>query len=427
MSDIPLSVLFGALVALLGFSAFFSGSETALMSLNPYRLKHMADQGHPGAKRAWKLLQQPDRLIGLILLGNNFINIIITQLATFIGYRLFDDSGIAIATGVLTLVLLIFAEVAPKTLGALHSERLAYPAAFIYTPMLKLAYPMVWLINWMANGVLSLIGVPTQIHNGNALSHEELKSVVKEAGEHIDRSHQEMLLRVLELEQATVEDIMIPRAEIEGIDLEWPPEEIEEAIMQSHYTRMPVYEGNINNIVGYIHMRRILSLANADMLDREHIEKHMREPYFIPESTSLTQQLLNFKKVRRSHAIVVDEYGDVQGLVTMEDLLGEIVGEFTLDSGVLSEIQPQNDGSFIVEGSINIRQLNRTLHLDLPDDGPRTLNGLIVEYLEAIPDAPTSIRINGYPIEITKTTDNAVALARIWPRPPRNSSNDGKG
>ncbi len=426
MADIPLSVLFGALVVLLGLSAFFSGSETALMSLNPYRLKHMADQGHPGAKRAWKLLQQPDRLIGLILLGNNFINIIITQLATFIGYRLFDDSGIAIATGVLTLVLLIFAEVAPKTLGALHAEKLAYPAAFIYTPLLKLAYPMVWLINWMANGVLALIGVPTQIHNGNALSHEELKSVVKEAGEHIDQSHQEMLLRVLELEEASVKDIMIPRAEIEGIDLEWPPEEIEETIMQSNYTRMPVYVGNINNIVGYIHMRRILSLANADMLDREHIEKHMRKPYFIPESTSLTQQLLNFKKARRSHAIVVDEYGDVQGLVTMEDLLGEIVGEFTLDSGVLSEILPQNDGSYIVEGSINIRQLNRSLNMNLPDEGPHTLNGLITEYLEAIPDAPTCVMINGYPLEITKTTDNSIALVRVWLERKQDAGDDGE-
>ena len=416
MADIPLGALFGALIVLLGLSAFFSGSETALMSLNPYRLKHMADQGHVGARRAWKLLQQPDRLIGLILLGNNFINIIITQLATFIGYRLFDDSGIAIATGVLTLILLIFAEVAPKTLGALHAEKLAYPAAAIYTPLLKVAYPLVWLINMMANTVLSLIGVPTKVHRGNALSHEELKSVVKEAGEHIDNSHQEMLLRVLELEEASVKDIMVPRAEIEGIDLEAPPEEIEEDINQANYTRMPVFIGNINNIVGYIHMRRILALANNDMLTREHIEKYMQEPYFVPESTSLTQQLINFKKMRRSHAIVVDEYGDVQGLVTMEDLLGEIVGEFTLDSGLLSEIVPQDDGSYIVEGVVNLRQLNRSLHIDLPDDGPRTLNGLITEYLESIPHAPTCVRINGYPLEITKTTDNSIALVRIWPK-----------
>ncbi len=427
MGEIPLGVLFGALIVLLGLSAFFSGSETALMSLNPYRLKHMADQGHAGARRAWKLLQKPDRLIGLILLGNNFINIIITQLATFIGYRLFDDSGIAIATGVLTLVLLIFAEVAPKTLGAMHSEKLAFPAALIYTPLLKFSYPLVWLINMMANGVLALIGVPTQVHNGNALSHEELKSVVKEAGEHIDQSHQEMLLRVLELEQATVKDIMIPRAEIEGIDLEAPAEEIEEDINQANYTRMPVYEGNINNIVGYIHMRRILALANNDMLTREHIEKHMRKPYFIPESTSLTQQLINFKKARRSHAIVVDEYGDVQGLVTMEDLLGEIVGEFTLDSGILSEIVPQNDGSYIVEGGINLRQLNRSLHLKLPDDGPRTLNGLIIEHLESIPKAPTCVLINGYPLEITKTTSSSIALVRIWPRLPGYEDNTDHG
>lgn len=416
MDSISLSVLIPLLFFLLGLSAFFSGSETALMSLNRYRLHHLAEQGHAGAKRAHRLLKEPDRLIGLILLGNNLVNILITQLATFIGLRLFGDAGIAIATGILTLLLLVFAEVAPKTLGVLHSEKFAFPAAFIYVPLLKIVYPLVWLINLFANGLLSLLGVPTQAHQGHALSNEELKTVVHEAGSLIHSQHQDILLRVLDMEQASVKDIMVPRAEIDGIDLDESLESIEQTLRRAQFTRMPVFRGNINNIVGYLHMRRVIDDLANDALTKEGIEADMRDPYFIPESTSLTQQLLNFKKERRRHAMVVDEYGDIVGLVTTEDLLGEIVGEFSYDSSLSPDIQSQADGSFIIDGSTTVREINRSLKTQLPVDGPRTINGLVLEYLESIPDSPTSVLIARYPIEITKTADNAISTVRIQPR-----------
>jgi Mg2+/Co2+ transporter CorB len=274
------------------------------MALNRYRLKHLAEnQKHAGAILASRLLSKPDRLIGLILLGNNFVNIIITQLATFIGYRVFGDAGIAIATGFLTFALLIFAEVAPKTLAAMHPERFAFPAAFVYTPLLKIAYPLVWLINWFANGLLRLFSIPTGVLQSTALNQDELRSVVSEAKGLIHDSHQDMLLRVLDLEKITVEDIMVPRTEIIGIDLDEKWEDIEEQLRQVNYTRLPAYRGNINEVVGYLHMRRIMNLLANDRLTLGELEHTMRPAYFIPESTSLTQQLINFKKDRRRHAL----------------------------------------------------------------------------------------------------------------------------
>ncbi len=416
MSDISLTTLIIAFFVLLLMSAFFSGSETALMSLNRYRLRHLKEQGHRGAVLASKLLDQPDRLIGLILIGNNFVNILITQLATYIGYRFFGNSGVAIATGVLTLMLLIFAEVAPKTLGAMRPERFAFPASFVYTPMMKIAYPLVWLINLFANSLLRLLGVPTGGKQNNALNTEELRSVVNEASGRIHASHQNMLLRILDFESVTVEDIMDPRGEIVGIDLDEPWEEIEDQLRQIKYTRMPVYRTNINNILGYIHIRSILTLLANDTLTREEIEENLRPAYFIPKTTTLTQQLVNFKTERRRHALVVDEYGNILGLVTLEDILGEIVGGYTLDAGVSSEIQPQSDDSWVIDGSITLRELNRALKIELPVDGPRTLNGLLLEYLEIIPDARMSVKISGYPLEIIKTTPNSIKTIKLYKR-----------
>jgi Mg2+/Co2+ transporter CorB len=387
------------------------------MALNRYRLKYLTEnQKHAGAILASRLLSKPDRLIGLILLGNNFVNIIITQLATLIGYRIFGDAGIAIATGFLTFTLLIFAEVAPKTLAAMHPERFAFPAAFVYTPLLKIAYPLVWLINWFANGLLRLFGIPTGVIQSTALNQDELRSVVSEAKGLIHDSHQDMLLRVLDLEKITVEDIMVPRTEIIGIDLNEKWEDIEEQLRQVNYTRLPAYRGNINEIVGYLHMRRIMNLLANDRLTLGELEHTMRPAYFIPESTSLTQQLINFKKDRRRHAMVVDEYGDVQGLVTMEDLLGEIVGEFTSDAALSGDIIKQEDGSWMVDGGISVRDLNRSLEIKLPTDGPRTLSGLILEYLEAIPEARLSVLLAGYPLEVIKIVDNVVKTVRVAPR-----------
>lgn len=416
MDAIPLGALFAALIFLLVLSAFFSSSETGLMTLNRYRLKHLAKAKHPGAMRAQRLLERPDRLIGLILVGNNFVNVLASAIATVIGLRLYGDVGIAIATGILTLVVLIFSEVAPKTLAALHPERIAFPAAFIYIPLLKLLYPLVWIVNQAANGLLKLMGVSTDQVGGHALSREELRTVVLEAGAMIPKRHQKMLLNLLDLEKATVEDIMIPRNEVVGVDLSDNIDEITDLLTHTQYTRLPVFEESIDHVVGILHLRNIVPLLKRGALTHADLRSVVREPYFIPEGTSLTRQLLNFQRESRRTGLVVDEYGDIQGLVALEDILEEIVGEFTTDPAALSkDITPLEDGSYLIDAGANVRDLNRALHTELPTDGPKTLNGLILEHMEDIPEAGTSLLLAGYPIDIVQTKDNAVKTARIRP------------
>ena len=417
MDDIPLSVLFSALVFLLFLSAFFSGSETALMTLNRYRLKHLADEGHTGAQLASKLLEKPDRLIGLILLGNNFVNIMASSLATLIALRLGGDGAIAIAAGILTFVVLIFSEVAPKTLAAMHPEKVAFPAAWIYTPLLKVMFPLVWLVNLMANSILKLLGIYQEDSDGQALSREELKTVVNEAGAMIPHKHQRMLLSILDLEHTYVEDIMVPRTQLDGIDIDAPISEILDQLQQSPYTRVLVYEGSIDHVLGFIHSRNILKEAlDSDGLTHEELRELIREPYFIPKGTPLNKQLINFQRNRRRWGLVVDEYGDVHGLLTMADLLEEIVGEFATDpSDHIASVHPQDDGSYLVDGTALLRELSRNMHWELPTEGPKTLNGLIVEYLQTMPEAGTSLMIEGYPIDIIQIQDNVVKTARIRP------------
>jgi Mg2+/Co2+ transporter CorB len=417
LDDIPLSVLFSALVFLLFLSAFFSGSETALMTLNRYRLKHLADEGHTGAQLASKLLEKPDRLIGLILLGNNFVNIMASSLATLIALRLGGDGAIAIAAGILTFVVLIFSEVAPKTLAAMHPEKVAFPAAWIYTPLLKVMFPLVWLVNLMANSILKLLGIYQEDSDGQALSREELKTVVNEAGAMIPHKHQRMLLSILDLEKTYVEDIMVPRTQLDGIDIDAPISEILDQLQQSPYTRVLVYEGSIDHVLGFIHSRNILKEAlDSDGLTHEELRELIREPYFIPKGTPLNKQLINFQRNRRRWGLVVDEYGDVHGLLTMADLLEEIVGEFATDpSDHIASVHPQDDGSYLVDGTALLRELSRNMHWELPTEGPKTLNGLIVEYLQTLPEAGTSLMIEGYPIDIIQIQDNVVKTARIRP------------
>lgn len=425
MDAIPLGALFAALIFLLVLSAFFSSSETGLMTLNRYRLKHLAKAKHPGAMRAQRLLERPDRLIGLILVGNNFVNVLASAIATVIGLRLYGDVGIAIATGALTLVVLIFSEVAPKTLAALHPERIAFPAAFIYIPLLKLLYPLVWIVNQAANGLLRLIGVSTDQTGGHSLSREELRTVVLEAGAMIPKRHQKMLLNLLDLEKATVEDIMIPRNEVVGVDLKDDIDEITDLLTHTQYTRLPVFEESIDHVVGILHLRNIVPLLKRGALTHADLRSVVREPYFIPEGTSLTRQLLNFQRESRRTGLVVDEYGDIQGLVALEDILEEIVGEFTTDPAALNkDITPQEDGSFLIDAGANVRDLNRALHTELPTDGPKTLNGLILEHMEDIPEAGTSLLLAGYPIDIVQTKDNAVKTARIRPSQRRPQSTE---
>lgn len=414
MDDIPLSALFIALGVLIFLSAFFSGSETGLMTLNRYRLAHRARLGDRGARLAQQMLSRPDRLIGLILIGNNLVNILAASIATVIGLRLYGEIGVAIASGVLTLVVLIFAEVTPKTLAALHPERIGIPAAYIYWPLLRLLFPLVWLVNAVANALLRLLGVSPEDAAAHSLSTEELRSVVAEAGAMIPRRHQAMLLSILDLEKATVEDIMVPRNEIVGIDISDPAEQIREQIVRAEHTRLPIYNGSIDDLKGIIHVRHIVDLAASGNLDAEHLLARAREPYFIPEGTPLNQQLLNFQNQKRRIGFVVDEYGDIQGLVTLADILEEIVGEFTSDPATrIKNVYMDTDGSYLVRGSVGIRNLNRTLGWRLPTSEAKTVNGLILENLEAIPRPGDRLRINDYLIEITEVRGNAVRTARI--------------
>ena len=406
--------MFWLLGLLLVLSACFSGTETALMSINRYRLRHRARQGQRSARLAEALLQRPDRLIGLILLGNNFVNIFASSLVTVIALRLGGEGAIAIGAGLLTLVILIFAEVAPKTLAALHPERVALPAALVYYPLLKVTYPLVWMVNLMANGVLRLLGVRTELVQGHALSHEELRTVVSEAGALIPKRHQRMLISVLELQDVTVDDIMVPRNEIDGLDLDDDWEDLLEQITESQHTRLPVYRGDLDNVVGILHLRSVMGELAEDELSREHLVAKALEPYFVPEGTPLHTQLVNFQRAKRRLALVVDEYGDIQGLVTLDDILEEIVGEFTTDpADIYRDVQQEQDGTYMVSGAANVRELNRMMNWRLPTDGPKTLNGLILERLETIPEAGATLQLAGYLLEIVQTADNAVRSVRV--------------
>jgi len=391
-----------------------------MMSLNRYRLKHLVKKQHRGAKRAAKLLSRPDRLIGVILIGNNLVNILATSIATVIAIRLYGDAGIAIASLGLTLVILIFAEVTPKTIAALHPEKIAFPATLILKPLLTLLAPAVWLVNTLSNGLARLLGIDPQ-HNQQAeqLRPEELRTVVDEAGSLIPAQHQDMLLNVLDLEKATVEDIMIPRNEVIGLDLERPMEELLHQLRNSDYTRLPVYQGDINKVIGILHLRNAIRFLHGDDANITHaaFKRFAGEPYFIPEGTPLHTQLLNFKRAKRRMALVVDEYGDIQGLVTLEDLLEEIVGDFTTNSAEEQneEIQSLNDGWQLIDGSTSIRDINRNLGWTLPTGGPKTLNGLAMEFLENIPDAGISFRIDNYHFETERLSDKKIEQARVRP------------
>jgi Mg2+/Co2+ transporter CorB len=420
LEEVTLETLFGVLAVLILLSAFFSSTETALMSINRYRLRHRAKEGHKGAQLVEVLLRRPDRLIGLILLGNNFVNILASSLVTIIALRVGGEAAVAAGAGILTLVILIFAEVAPKTLAALRPERLAYPAAFIYVPLLRITYPVVWVVNLMANGLLRLIGVKQEQGSGQTLSKEELRTVVAEAGALIPGRHRQMLVSILDLGKVTVDDIMVPRNEIVGIDLEDDWDDIIEQLEDSQHTRLVVYRGELDQTIGVLHLRTILKdVADGD-LSPSVVEARVRDAYFVPEGTTLQQQLVNFQRIKRRVALVVDEYGDIQGLVTLDDILEEIVGEFTTDpSDVYREVQPEDDGSFVVQGSANVRELNRTMRWQLPVEGPKTLNGLILERMETIPDAGVELTIDGYVMQIMQAAGNAIKSVRVLPPAPR--------
>ncbi len=388
-----------------------------MMAINRYRLRHFVAKKHAGAQRVNELLEHPDRLIGVILLGNNFVNILASSIGTVIAIELMGEAGIAVAAAAMTVIVLIFGEVTPKTVAALHPDRIAFATAIIVKPLLKSLYPIVWLLNSSSNGLIKLLGLwrePNQ--NSHRLNGDELRTVVLEAEGIIPKRHQQMLLGILDLEKVTVEHIMIPRHEIVGVDLEDPLDVITEQLATIQHSRLPLYRESIDNVIGMIHVRRLLRLFKRNELTKEALEKSARELYFVPEGTPLNTQLLNFQRHKRRIGLVVNEYGDIQGLVTLEDILEEIVGEFTTNPDTLSpNIHPQEDSTFLVDGSVTVRELNRFMQWHLPTDGPKTLNGLILEYLEVIPDAGTSLRLEGYPMEIVQIANNAVKMVRLCP------------
>jgi Mg2+/Co2+ transporter CorB len=416
LDAISTSALLIFLLVLIVISAYFSGSETAMMSLNRYRLRHLAGNGHKGAQRALKMLDRPDRLIGLILIGNNLVNILASAIATIIGMRLFGDLGVAIATGVLTIVVLVFAEVTPKTFAALHPERIAFPSSILLGWLLILLSPLVKAINLITSGFLRLMGIKT-VKTSDALSQEELRTVVHEAGALIPQRHQEMLLSILDLEKVTVEDIMISRADIYAINVNDDFKLINKLVIQSPHTRVLVYRDNIDDAVGFIHLRDALRLQSKEQFSKSSLLRAVKELYFIPEGTPLNVQLSNFQQNKERIGLVVDEYGDIQGLVTLEDILEEIVGDFTTSmiTTPSEDINIQQDGSFLIDATINIRDLNKEMKWNFPIDGPKTLNGLIIEFLEDIPAANTSLRIAGYQIEVVEVADNMIKAVRVLP------------
>jgi len=428
LQGIPLPWLFGILLVLICLSAFFSGTETALMSINRYRLRHRAREGSTGARVAEQLLEQPDRLIGLILICNNFTNSASAAIVTVISLSLGGEAYAAIGVGIYTVVLILFGEVAPKTFGALYPERIALPAAIVYRALLKVLYPLVWATNLLANGLLRLLGISRERASATSLSREELRTVVAEASTVIPHRHQRMLMSILDLERINVEDIMVPRNEISGIDISDEWDDILDQLRDSRHTRIPVYDGSIDELVGILHMKKVARLLARNEFDREQLlaMARAREPYYVPEGTSLNTQLVNFQRQRRRMAFVVDEYGDVQGLVAIEDLLEEIVGEFTSDASSLhKDVHKEKGGTFIVNASASVRTLNRKMGWSLPTSGPRTLNGLIIEYLETIPEPGTSLRVNDYSIDILQTGDNAVKTVRLRPLTPATPAATG--
>lgn len=431
MGDVPVSGLAILLVLLLLLSAFFSGTETALMSVDRYRLRHRAREGSNTARMAEKLLEQPDRLIGVILVCNNFVNTAAAALVTIIALELGGEAFAAIGVGLFTVLLIIFGEVAPKTFGALYPERLALPAAVVYTVLLKALYPVVVATDFVSNGVLRAFGVTRERADRMTLSAEELRTVVAEASTVIPHRHQRMLMSILDLEKMNVEDIMVPRHEIFGIDVNDDWDDIVEKIRDSRHTRIPVYDGNLESLIGILHMKKVARLLALDEFDRDKLVAiaKAREPYYVPEGTSLNTQLVQFQRQRRRVAFVVDEYGDVQGLITLEDLLEEIVGEFTSDTSQLhKDVHREGADSFVVNASASVRTLNRKMGWALPTPGARTLNGLIIEQMETIPSPGQRLRIGDYSLEVLQVTDNAVKTVRLKPvADPQLSRTGGRG
>ena len=416
MDSIPDNWLYVTLALLLLISAFFSIAETSMMSLNRYRLSHMVKQGRTSAVMTQALLAKTDRLLGVILLGNNLVNSASAVLTAIIAERLLgkDEYVLAVATGVVTFLILVFSEITPKVIGSRFPEKIALPASYVLTPLLKISYPVVWFVNLFVQLLLKLLRIKPVVEGHAHLSMEEMRTLVLEGGQFIPKKHQSIMVNLFDLESMTVDDTMTPRALIEGVDLQDGIEDVRNTLATAHHTRLIVYDDDLSNVIGVVHVRKVLNASRKEPLSIETLKEICREPYFVPEGTGLLAQLTQFQENQRHMALVVDEYGEIQGLVTLQDILEEIVGEFTSQSPMNTGLyRKQDDGSVMVEGSCPLRVLNRKLGYHFPLDGPKTINGLLLEQLEDIPEPGVAVKIADVAIEIMQVHDKMVKVVRL--------------
>ncbi|WP_186374339.1 HlyC/CorC family transporter [Yersinia similis] len=417
MEHVSTSSLIIILVIMIIVSAYFSASETGMMTLNRYRLRHLSKQGNRAARRVEKLLHRPDRLISLVLIGNNLVNILASALATIVGIRLYGDAGVAIATGVLTFVVLIFAEVMPKTIAALYPERVAFPSSMLLAPLQKIMLPLVWLLNTITRGLMHLCGIRGNVHSSDAMSKDELRTIVSESQSKISRRNQDMLISVLDLEKVTVSDIMVPRNEVVGIDINDDWKSIMRQLTHSPHGRIVLYRQSLDDAIGMLRVREAYRLMTEKKeFNKENLLRAADEIYFIPEGTPLNVQLVKFQRNKKKVGMIVDEYGDIQGLVTVEDILEEIVGDFTtsMSPTLAEEVNLQSDGSVLIDGSASVREVNKAFNWSLPVDA-RTINGMLLEELEEIPQAHVQVRIGNYQIEVLDVQENMIKRVKVTP------------
>ncbi|HAP80193.1 HlyC/CorC family transporter [Atlantibacter hermannii] len=425
MEHISTSTLIISLIVMVVVSAYFSGSETGMMTLNRYRLRHLAKQGNRAARRVEKLLRKPDRLISLVLIGNNLVNILASAIATIVGMRLYGNAGVAIATGVLTFVVLVFAEVLPKTIAALYPEKVAFPSSVLLGPLQIVMLPLVWLLNSVTRILMRMVGIKVDNVVSAALSKDELRTIVNESRSQISRRHQDMLLSVLDLEKVSVNDIMVPRNEIVGIDINDDWKAIVRQLTHSPHGRIVLYRDSLDDAISMLRVREAYRLMTEKQeFTKEMLLRASDEIYYVPEGTPLSTQLVKFQRNKKKVGLVVDEYGDIQGLVTVEDILEEIVGDFTtsMSPTLAEEVMPQNDGSVIIEGGANIREINKAFNWRLPEEEARTVNGMLLEALEEIPANGTRVRIGQYDIDILDVQDNMIRQVRVVPIKPLRQS-----
>ncbi len=411
MNEIPLWILLASIAFLVLMSAFFSGSETSMMAINRYRLKHLVKEKNKSAKRVSKLLEKTDRLLGVILIGNNFTHTLSTALATVVAIRIWSDNAVLAVTVFMTIIMIIFAEVMPKTIAALKPESIAFPSSYLLKPLSKILSPLITLVSFVSNNVTKLIGIDLDNANKDELKPEELRTLLQTSG--VPKRQEEMLMGIFDMDNLSVNDVMIPKNEIIGIDLNDETEDIVKQLQEIDFTYIPCYEDTIDNIQGFLSLNKKAEFLGSEEKSIRSLRDELREPLFVPENTPLYKQLANFQSSGRRVGLIVDEYGDIEGIITLRSILEIIVGEITTESIEKMDIMPQADGSYLVDGSMMIREVNRRLKWELPTEGPKTLSGLILEEIQTIPDTNVGLSIESYRIETVLIKDNVIKLAKV--------------